>query len=91
MPSLQLGYGLQIVGLAAKMPAKKNVISLAFRESALSFSLAAAAIVLSAMIFYSLSLLAGTDASVTEEKAAYLPGQFVSQQLAVSASGYIGK
>ena len=88
MPSAQLGYGLQVFGPAAKSPTLKKSANLALAESLISvifIILALAAVMIVAANFSGTAISRSSD---QQEKTAYLPGQYVTQQL---NGGYLGQ
>jgi len=87
MQIAQLGSGLQIFGLGAKSPTLNKSINLVLMESLISVLFIIMALAAVVIVATSFSGTRAQSVSTQQEKTAYLPGQYVTQQL---NSGYIG-
>jgi len=87
MQSTQLGYGLQIFGQVAKLPTLNKSINLALIESLLSVIFIVMALAAVTALAVNLSGSVSVSVPAQQEKTAYLPGQYITQQL---NDGYIG-
>ncbi len=83
--------GLSFLGTAGKSLSLKKLTSYALAESLISVFFIFLAVVIVALIAISLMPALTAPSSVAEEKTAYLPGQYVSQQLNSIAGSYLAK